>query len=141
MGPLGRTEGAVGAAAPPYSFNSRVAWILNLSGLLNKSNLCQWLLLKEHGWVDVVGRNTGAWMWLEGTLCGWMWFIGPPPRRLDVVGSVPDRRCWILKVVIVRRLITWVLGIWRGEELGKGFRKGRSVYKQPETKVDGSCNS
>jgi hypothetical protein len=55
--------------------------------------------------------------------------------------SVPDRRCRILKVVIVRRLVTWVLGIWRGEGLGKGLRKGRSVYKQPETKVDGSYHS
>jgi hypothetical protein len=54
---------------------------------------------------------------------------------------VPDRRRQILEVVIVRRLITWVLGIWRGEGLGKGLRKGRSVYKQPETKVDGSCHS
>ncbi len=55
--------------------------------------------------------------------------------------TVPDKRCWILKVVVVRRLITWVLGIWRGEGLGKGLRKGRSVYKQPETKVVGSCHS
>jgi hypothetical protein len=54
---------------------------------------------------------------------------------------VPDRRCWILKVVLVRRLVTWVLGIWRGEGLGKGVRKGRSVYKQPETEADGSCHS
>jgi hypothetical protein len=58
-----------------------------------------------------------------------------------VGGTVPDRRSRILEVVIVRRLITWVLGIWRGEGLGKGLRKGRSVYKQPETKVDGSCHS
>jgi hypothetical protein len=54
---------------------------------------------------------------------------------------VPDRRSRIHEVVIVRRLITWVLGIWRGEGLGRGLRKGRSVYKQPETKVDGSCHS
>jgi hypothetical protein len=32
---------------------------------------------------------------------------------------VPDKRSQILEVVIVRRLITWVLGIWRGEGLGK----------------------
>ncbi len=32
-------------------------------------------------------------------------------------------------------------GNWRGKGLGKGLRKGRSVYKQPETKVDGSCHS
>jgi hypothetical protein len=60
-----------------------------------------------------------------------------PPKAV----IVPDRRCRILEVVIVRRLITWVLGIWRGEGLGKGLRKGRSVYKQPETEVDGSCHS
>jgi hypothetical protein len=31
------------------------------------------------------------------------------------VFTVPDRRSWILEVVIVRRLVIWVLGIWRGE--------------------------
>jgi hypothetical protein len=59
----------------------------------------------------------------------------------SVGDSVPDRRCRILKVVLVRRLVTWVLGVWRGEGLGNGLRKGRSVYKQPETEVDGSCHS
>ncbi len=29
--------------------------------------------------------------------------------------TVPDRISWILEVVIVRHLITWVLGIWRRE--------------------------
>jgi hypothetical protein len=62
-------------------------------------------------------------------------------RKRSEEGSVPDRRSRIHEVVIVRRLITWVLGIWRGEGLGKGLGKGRSVYKQPETKVDGSCHS
>jgi hypothetical protein len=33
---------------------------------------------------------------------------------------VPDRRSRILEVVIVRRLVTWVLRIWRGEGIGKG---------------------
>jgi hypothetical protein len=63
--------------------------------------------------------------------------------KLDVNISlaVPDRKSRSLEVVIVRRLVTWVLGIWRGEGLGKGLRKGRSVYKQPETKADGSCHS
>jgi hypothetical protein len=55
---------------------------------------------------------------------------------------VPDRNCRILcEVVLVRRWVTWVLGIWRGEGLGKGLRKGRSVNKRPETEVDGSCHS
>jgi hypothetical protein len=47
--------------------------------------------------------------------------------------AVPDKRRRILEVVIVRCLMTWVLGIWRGEGLGKGLGKGRSVYKQLET--------
>ncbi len=38
--------------------------------------------------------------------------------RLDVI--VPDMRSRILEVVIVRRLLTWVLGIWSGEGMGKG---------------------
>jgi hypothetical protein len=66
----------------------------------------------------------------------------PQQSTTTLRGSVPDRRCRILlKVVLVRRWVTWVLGIWRGEGLGKGLRKGRSVYKQPETEVDGSCHS
>jgi hypothetical protein len=56
-----------------------------------------------------------------------------------VLLNVPDRRRRIIpEVVLVRR---WVIGIWRGEGLGKGLGQGRSVYKQPETKVDGSCHS
>ncbi len=38
--------------------------------------------------------------------------------------SVPDRRCRILKVVLVMLLVTWVLGIWRGEGQGKGGERG-----------------
>jgi hypothetical protein len=64
-----------------------------------------------------------------------------PESQFEFFTLVPDRRCRILKVVLVRRWVTWVLGIWRGEGLGKGLRKGRSVYKQPETEVDGSCHS
>jgi hypothetical protein len=37
----------------------------------------------------------------------------------------------------VRREAIGVLGIWRGEGLRKGLGQGRSVYKQPETEVDG----
>jgi hypothetical protein len=54
---------------------------------------------------------------------------------------VPDRRRRNPEVVFVRRWVFWILGIWRGEGLGKGLGKGRSVYKQPETEVDGSCHS
>jgi hypothetical protein len=53
---------------------------------------------------------------------------------------VPDKRSRILEVVVVRRLLTWVLGIWSGEGW-EGLRKGSSVYEQPGTKVDGSCHS
>ncbi len=31
-------------------------------------------------------------------------------------------------------------GSLEGGGIGKGVRKGRSVYKQPGTKVDGSCH-
>jgi hypothetical protein len=67
--------------------------------------------------------------------------FNPLSHSTGQIGLVPDKRSRILEVVIVRHLVTWVLGIWRGEGLGKGLRKGRSVYKQPETKVDGSCHS
>ncbi len=33
--------------------------------------------------------------------------------------NVPDKRSRILEVVIVRRLLTWVLGIWSGEGMGR----------------------
>jgi hypothetical protein len=60
----------------------------------------------------------------------------------SVLRHVPDRRRRILlEVVLVRHWANWVLGIWRGEGLRKRVGKGRSVYKQPETEVDGSCHS
>jgi hypothetical protein len=34
--------------------------------------------------------------------------------------AVPDKRSRILEVVVVRLLLTWVLGIWSGEGMGKG---------------------
>jgi hypothetical protein len=36
------------------------------------------------------------------------------------VEIIPDKRSRILEIVLVRGLVTWVLGIWRGEGLGKG---------------------
>jgi hypothetical protein len=33
--------------------------------------------------------------------------------------TVPDKRSRILEVVVVRRLLTWVQGIWSGERMGK----------------------
>ncbi len=55
---------------------------------------------------------------------------------------VPYRRRQIVpEVVLVRRGVIGVLGIWRGDGLGKGLGQGRSVYKQPETEVDESCHS
>jgi hypothetical protein len=64
--------------------------------------------------------------------------LEPPCEKL----FVPDRRRRIVpEVILVRRWVIGVLGIWRGEGLGKGLGQGRSVYKQPETEVDGSCHS
>jgi hypothetical protein len=34
--------------------------------------------------------------------------------------SVPDKRSRILEVVIVRRILVWVLGIWSGVGMRKG---------------------
>jgi hypothetical protein len=56
-------------------------------------------------------------------------------------GLVPDkRRRILLEVVPVRR---GHLGFWEfgGGRVRGRVRKGRSVYKQPETEVDGSCHS
>jgi hypothetical protein len=57
-----------------------------------------------------------------------------------MVSNVPDRRSRVLEVVMVR-LDNLGSGNLEGGGIGKGLRKGRSVYKQPETKVDGSCHS
>jgi hypothetical protein len=60
---------------------------------------------------------------------------------LHIFIHVPDKRHRIhLEVVSVRR---GHLGFWEsgGGRVRGGMRKGRSVYKQPETEVDGSCNS
>jgi hypothetical protein len=51
-----------------------------------------------------------------GSLTSEEYFSGPPDALLILV---PDRSSRILEVVIMRRLITWVLGIWRGEGLGR----------------------
>jgi hypothetical protein len=62
-------------------------------------------------------------------------------QRQPQEGSVPDKRRRILpEVVLVRR---WVIGVWEfgGGGFGEGVGQGRSVYKQPETEVDGSCHS
>jgi hypothetical protein len=38
--------------------------------------------------------------------------------------AVPDKRSRIHEVVVVRRLLTWLLGIWSGEGMGKGWERG-----------------
>jgi hypothetical protein len=73
-------------------------------------------------------------------LFGTSFFTYMQSQKAEV--PVPDRRRRILpEVVLVRRWVIGVLGIWRGEGLGKWLGQGRSVYKQPETEVDGSCHS
>jgi hypothetical protein len=55
--------------------------------------------------------------------------------------NVPDRRSRSLEVAVVGRINNLGTGNleWGGNE--KGLRKGRSVYEQPGTRVDGSCHS
>ncbi len=62
-------------------------------------------------------------------------------RYINDPDVVPDKRSRVLEVVIVRRIINLGTGNleWGGK--GRGLRKGRSVYEQPETKVDRSCHS
>jgi hypothetical protein len=57
------------------------------------------------------------------------------------IPGVPDRRSRSLEVIVVKRINN--LGseeFAMGREWGE-LRKGRSVYKQPGTRVDGSCHS
>jgi hypothetical protein len=68
--------------------------------------------------------------------------LDPYTVKVLLTRPVPDRRRRIVpEVVLVRRWVIGVLGIWKGEGLGKGMGQGRSVYKQPETEVDGFCHS
>jgi hypothetical protein len=58
-----------------------------------------------------------------------------------VTSTVPDRRSRILpEVVLKRRWVNWGSGNLEGGGLGEGLGQGRSVYKQPETEVDGCCH-
>ncbi len=63
-----------------------------------------------HHHILEINKIIGAYLfnYFEQSLFGYFWDI-------DAIGNVPDRRSRILEVVIVRRLVTWVLGIWRGE--------------------------
>jgi hypothetical protein len=73
-------------------------------------------------------------------LCSDM-FLYARKRGKAVEQSVPDRRRRIhLEVVSVRR---GNLGFWEfgGGRVRGRVRKGRSVYKQPATEVEGSCHS
>ncbi len=55
---------------------------------------------------------------------------------------VPDRRVRnIPEVVLVRRWVSWGSGNLEGEGWVRGWDKGGSVYKQPETEVDDSYHS
>ncbi len=85
---------------------------------------------------------------MELVMRNWTQYRSPDPKLGGGGGgfsyevSVPDRRRRIVpEVVAVRRWTVGVLGIWRGEGLGKGLGQGRSVNKQPGTEVDGSCHS
>ncbi len=56
--------------------------------------------------------------------------------------SVPDsRRRIIPEVVLVRARGSWGSGNLEGGGVGWRVEQGRSVYKHPETEVDGSCHS
>ncbi len=51
------------------------------------------------------------------------------PFLISITLFVPDRRSWILEVVVGRRIFNLGTGKleWGGN--GKGLRKGRSVYE------------
>ncbi len=63
----------------------------------------------------------------SGKKCFWSELrkVSSELRKVSSELSVPDRRCRIIpEVVLVRRWAVGVLGIWRGEGLGKGWNKG-----------------
>ncbi len=58
-------------------------------------------------------------------------------KNCPLEGTIfPDKRSRGLEVVVVRRIINLGTGNLEQGGIGKGMRKGRSVYKKPETKVD-----
>ncbi len=75
----------------------------------------------------VLGLQSGTWLLLvKATL------KVPPPDFL-----VPDHASRIRDVILVRRIFS--SGNPRGSGIcyGEGMERGRSVYEQPGTKVDG----
>jgi hypothetical protein len=55
------------------------------------------------------------------------WAVGPrrPDCEYNISLIVPDRRHRIIpEVVLVRRGVIGVLGVWRGEGLAKGWDRG-----------------
>jgi hypothetical protein len=58
------------------------------------------------------------------TYCCTVLKFEPKTRSVFIEISVPDKRSRILEVVLVRRLVTWILGIWSGEGMGKGWERG-----------------
>jgi hypothetical protein len=73
-------------------------------------------------------KNLLLYLWFRKKIC--IKVVIVRDRRRRIVPEVVLVRCWVIGV----------LGIWRGEGLGKGLGQGRSVYKQLETEVDGSCH-
>jgi hypothetical protein len=114
---------------------------------LNEHGKASWLYLSSkftspyrnfaRDWLkDGPGENRGlnsGWTTAHNTNNTQQVFLVPCFNYFNKL-TVLDRRCRILpEVVLVRRWVTGVLGIWRGEGLEKGLGQGRSVYKQPET--------
>jgi hypothetical protein len=95
-----------------------------------RKDLNFFLIIKEL-FIFVIDSLVYSPTWAETPLC-----------TVGMVSIVPDRRRrTVPEVILVRRWVIGVPGIWRWEGLGKGLGQGRSVYKQPETEVDGSCHS
>jgi hypothetical protein len=70
-----------------------------------------------------IGLSTIFWFCLQLLTCGYIRFTTVQARL-----SLLDRRRRIhLEVVLIRRWVIWVLGIWKGRVWGKGGSRGVSL--------------
>jgi hypothetical protein len=72
-------------------------------------------------WLLTVG------MWIKSHLTWLYAYYSAMQAAVHKYISVLDRRCRILKVVLVRHLLAWELGFWEfggGRDWGKGWERG-----------------
>ncbi len=131
----------IGALAVLWPWLTR---LLQWSQLFWKVQNCNLSLLDYWLGYDLSWLGSGLWPWLTRIFksdLGWLGhFKDFDVRWLSYCSCSGQKKpdSWGRHSEALNNLDS---GNLEGGGLGKGLWKGRSVYKQPETKVDGSCHS